>query len=303
MTATDSNPSMDTRGHFLQALRRVLRPIVRLMIRSGIRYDEFADVARRAYVESAIRDSDAHVLRPTRDQVAWMTGINRERIDHYIQSDGAIASVEPVPTRVVAEVLHKWHTDPQYLGSSAAPLELEFDAPVGPSFRRLVGQVDAHAEPEVILEKLLQARSVSRMEDGRIRAVSRCFIWPEEVISRIEYWGATLAHMIETLEHNLSSSSAENKRLERSVFADRGLPEQLLPDFHAFTLECANEFLSDLDNWLGQDAYVSECEAGPTVEMGLNVFFFLESPSDLTPLTALVQTRRKSASSDSGNGQ
>ena len=46
--------------HLLVALRRILRPIVGILIRAGIRFEEFSDVARGVFVESAIRDGLDH---------------------------------------------------------------------------------------------------------------------------------------------------------------------------------------------------------------------------------------------------
>ena len=300
MSSVEFGLSIDARPHYLQALRRVLRPIVRLMIRSGVRYDEFADVARRAYVESAIRDSDRDSPPPTRDQVAWITGINRERVDHYIERDEALPSIQSKLTDVAVEVLHRWHTDSHYLGSSGIPLELEFSAPTGPSFERLVTQIDAQSQPELILERLVRARSAVRSGDERIRAVSRRFTWPEEVISTSDYWGSTLTRVIETHEYNFTTAKAENKRLERSVFADHGLSEQLLPSFHAFAQERADQFLFELDDWLGRHSQESSNQGAPRVAIGVNVFFYVESRSDLTPARDLVQPRRNWTGVDDG---
>ena len=300
MSSVELDLSIDARPHYLQALRRVLRPIVRLMIRSGIRYDEFADVARAAYIESAIRDSDRDGRPPTRDQVAWITGISRERVDHYIECDETLPSIKTKLTDVAVEVLHRWYTDSHYLGSSGIPLELEFSAPTGPSFEHLVTQIDAQSNPELILERLLRARSVVRSGDERIRAVSRRFTWPEEVISRSDYWGNTLARVIETHEYNFTTAKADNKRLERSVFADHGLSEQLLPSFHAFAKERADQFLFELDDWLGQHSQESPNQRAPRVAIGVNVFFYIESRSDLCPVRALAQRRRNFIRVDDG---
>ena len=44
--------STDARKQLLYALWCVLRPIVRILIRAGIRFDEFAEIARAAYIGS-----------------------------------------------------------------------------------------------------------------------------------------------------------------------------------------------------------------------------------------------------------
>ncbi len=292
MTGVDTNLSIDSRRDFLRALRRILRPIVRLMIRSGIRYDEFVDVARGAYVESAIRDVDKDAPRPTRDQVARTTGIQRDRVDHYIESNVPLPSGDRIFARVETEVLHRWYTDPRYLGPTGAPLELAVTSPDGLGLKELVAQIDEQANPDSILEKLLQANSVTRLDNGLLRALSRFFIWPGEDALRSDSMGYTVARMIETHEHNLCSRDPENRRLERTVSTDRGISEQLLRSFHSFARERAEQFLIDLDDWLGQRSLSSEYQNAQRVPIGIHVFFYVEPPSDLVPLATLVRPRR-----------
>ena len=300
MTGVDTNLSIDSRRDFLQALRRILRPIIRLMIRSGIRYDEFVDVARGAYVESAIRDVDKDAPRPTRDQVAWTTGIQRDLVDHYIESNESHSTQDTTSKHVETDLLHKWYTDPRYLGPTGAPIELAFDTPGGPSLKDLLAQIDARVDADSILEKLLRARSVTRLDNGLLRALSRFFIWPEEDAVRHDSMGCTVAHMIETHEHNLCFGDPENRRLERTVSTDRGISEQLLPSFHAFARERAEQFLIDLDDWFGQHSSSSGHQTAQRVEIGVNVFFYVEPPLDVGPLTTLVQPRRTTPNVNAG---
>jgi hypothetical protein len=292
MSSVELELSIDARPHFLQALRRVLRPIVRLMIRSGVRYDEFANVARCAYVESAVRDGIGEIKDATRDEIAWATGINRERVDHYIEGTEPLPGDGISPISLMSEVLHKWYTDPKYLGPSGAPLEIEIDAASAPNFCDLVTQIDANASPAPVLEELLRAGAVTHCDAQRIRAVTRCFIWPKGAFPLFQYFGVTLAQLIETHEHNLTCTDAKKKRLERSVFAERGLSEQLLPSFHAFAKERADQFLADLDDWLGGLAHSLTKTTGPRMEAGVNVYFYMERPTDTQDLTALVQYSR-----------
>ena len=45
-----------SRDQLLYAFRRVLRPLIRILVRSGVRYDEFLELVRGVYVEAAVRD-------------------------------------------------------------------------------------------------------------------------------------------------------------------------------------------------------------------------------------------------------
>ena len=297
MSSVDPSLSIDARRHFLQALRRALRPIIRVLIRSGVRYDEFATATRAAYVESASEDGIGEITRPTVEQISWATGIDGEQVRHHSGSDlnQTSETAEYRSTRIMTEILHKWHTDPKYLGSYGTPLELEIDShPNTPSFRTLVNQIDKSADVEATLGELIAARSVMYSGNSRIRALTRFYIWTRGSASGIDYFGATVARMIETHEHNLTSASNEGKRLERSVFADRGLPVHLLTKFHEFATDRASQFLCELDDWFGENASSDFYESSSRADIGVNLYFYVEAAPDERPLSAVVKPRRSS---------
>lgn len=304
MSSVDPRLSIDARPHFLLALRRVLRPVVRLMVRYGIRYDEFADVARTAYIESAAKTASDEVTQSSFDQIEWATGINRAQIEHRIYA--ADEPLEPAPllssTRMMAELLHKWHTTPRYLDSDGSPLDLEFDSASGePTFSMLVAEVNVDADPRIILDGLLDSKCVAYFDDNRIKVLTRTLIWAQGGVRSIDYFGVNLSRMIETLEHNLTSTDADRKRLERSVFADRGIPTHLVSEFHAFATERATQFLYDLDDWLAQHEMQRNESNEPFNDVGVNLFFYLETPRDSRPLSALVKPARLSTSCNSAS--
>ena len=273
----------------LYGLRRVLRPIVRILIRAGIRFDEFADLARGVYVESAIRDGLDHASNLTRARISVVTGVTRQQVNYYIDNDGALPSASPTLAGVLVEVLQKWHTDPQYVGPYGIPLELEFEVSSGRSFRSLVSIVDAKASPGIVLEELLRVGSVTYSGEKHFRAVSRYFMMPEPMSpQQVEYFGNTLTRLAKTLEFNMSPRNSE-KRLERFVVADRGLPEEVLPQFETYARDRTSEFLLDLDNWLTPYSSSDDTDPSPRVATGVNVFLYVDTPSDDKPLASLVQ--------------
>lgn len=297
MTSIVPSLSFDARQHFLQALRRVLRPIVRLMVKQGIRYDEFADVARAAYVESAIKLVPDEVGQRIANRIEWATGVNQAQIEHYIEAASEPLDAAPLvkSTRTLTEVLHKWHTGSNYIDSDGRPLELEFDSASNkPTFAMLVAEIDVDIDPKTVFDGLLDARCVAYTDENRIKVLTRALIWTQGGVQSIDLFGVNLSRMIETLEHNLTSSGIDQKRLERSVFADRGIPVHLIPEFHAFATERATKFLYDLDDWLAQHETQHQASAEALKEVGVNLFFYIEAPTDTTPLSAMVQPLRHS---------
>jgi Family of unknown function (DUF6502) len=276
------------RNRMLFALRRVLRPIARLLISAGIRFDEFAELARGVYVESAIRSGTSKPFPPTRERVAMLTGLTGRQVDYYIDSEGALPMADPTLAALLVEVLHKWHTVPQYAGPYGIPLELEFGAPVDRCFRSLVALVDPALDPRKALQELLRTGAAAPAGERHFRALSRSLTMPDPTSPQlIEHFGMTLSRLAATLEYNMYPEHRE-KRLERHVVADRGLTSEIVPEFEAYVRGRAADLLSDLDNWLAPYAS-DEVDSRDRVATGVNVFLYAEPPMKEQSLTALSE--------------
>lgn len=280
--------SSETRKQLLYALRRILRPIVRILIRAGVRFDEFAELARGVYVETAVRDGIEHFVIPTRERIAVVTGVTRHQVDYYIDNEGALPLADPTLATALIEILQKWHTDSRYVGPYGIPLELEFDSPPRRCFRSLVAMVDSRISAGMALEELLRVGSVTHAGERHFRATSRYFMMPESMSpEQIEYFGKTLPRLARTLEYNMNPKNLD-KRLERFVVADRGLPVEVLPEFEKYARGRTVDFLLELDNWL--IPYTSsDVDSSERINIGVNAFLYVESPDNAESLASVVQ--------------
>lgn len=283
------NPTQP-QDHLLLALRRILRSLARLLIRIGIRFQEFDTLARQIFVESAIRDC-AHHGKPSRERIAVLTGLTRAEVNRCVDGGDGVDGIDPTLRPILVEVLHRWHTAPGYGGPYGIPLELEFDVPTNRCIRSLVALVNPKVNPKVVLRELLRSGAVLRADDNRFRAASRAFMMPDPTSpALIEAFGMTVSRLSTTLEYNMDRNHAE-KRLERRVFADRGLPVDMVPAFENYARAKAADFLLELDNWLASQSKSDVNAPGPhsQVDTGVNVCLYVE-PSATTqqPLTSLV---------------
>lgn len=279
--------SMEMRSYLVCALQRALRPLVRLLIRAGIRFDEFAHLARGVYVESAIRDGTGVAGIPSRARVAATVGITRRDLDSYIDNEGALPLAVPTLAVLATEVLKKWHSTPEYVGPYGIPRELEFDSPGGRCIHSLVALVMPEADPRVVVDELLHTGAVVVTPGRHFRAVSRSFMMPDPASPQvIEHVGRTLSRLGATLEFNMDSRHRE-KRLERRVSAGRGLPPELVPEFEKYARSRAGDFLVELDNWLAPYSS-NEADGADRIDTGVNVFGYVEPAATEDSLASLV---------------
>jgi Family of unknown function (DUF6502) len=277
----------NSRDHLLYAFRRVLRPLIRILVRSGVRYDEFLELVRGVYVETAVRDGLGERSAPTRAKISVSTGVPRRDVDRFIDNDGALPPVTKSLAATLSEILNKWHTDPQFVGPYGIPLELEVNSQKNRSFIELVNAVDSSANAHDVLDELMRFRAVVWSGDTHVRTISRACIPVEEMSpAQIELFGNALTRLSNTLQFNLDRLNVE-KRLERSVISDRGLPSTVIPVFEKHVRERVSELLIELDNWLSQ--YSVEDQQGTGFErVGVAVFQFVEPVADETSLRERV---------------
>lgn len=270
------------RAHLIHAFRKVLRPLVKILIRAGVRYDEFSEVIKGVFIESAIRDGLGRAGPLTRSRVSLVTGITRSDVDRFVDNESLLAPPPPTHATTLTEVLHLWNTDPRYLGPFGVPLEIDFDSTPGRCFLDLVNRVDADADAALILEELVRT-GVVVPAGNYLKVISRSYVIADLMSPQaLEYFGNTLANLAQTLEYNMRQSP-ESKRLQRSVIADRGLPASEMSNFDAFLKGRVQQMLTDVDDWIGQHSMRWEAEEGHIVSTGLTAYHYVETESGPQP--------------------
>jgi hypothetical protein len=233
----------------LAATRQWLRPLVHVLIRCGITWREFAEVAKTAYVEVATTKFGKRG-RPTNvSRSAVLTGLSRREV--RVQRERIEAGPE-APTGYVTKaslVLSAWHLEPDFLDSTGKPALLALDGQ-GATFTALLRRVGAgDVRPSTILKELRSAGAVRVAEDGRLQALQRMYVPHKMDEELIRLWGTVLADVATTYLHNLTRDAKAPSRFERAAVNDRVLASAL-PEFREFLNQEGQAFLERVDAWL-----------------------------------------------------
>ena len=267
------------------AVRKILRPIVRILIRAGLRYDDFCDVAKVVYVESAIRDGLGMPGEKTPARIAFATGVTRSDVVRFVRESSKPQEIKPTFAAALTEILNRWHTDPEFTGPYGIPLDIGFERPEGRCFVDLAYHADPKAPPGILLQELLDSGVVQRVGDEHLKVLSRTFV-VADVMSPVmlEYFGNAVTDLATTIQHNMSAEKAD-KRLERSVFADHGLTPSQLPAFENFARARVQQLIVDVDNWLSTDGKrLDTREVEPVLDVGINIFQYVRAREPEGPL-------------------
>ena len=267
----------------LSACRHLLRPLVRILVRHGVLYSDFADSVRGAYIDVAISDlASARELSNAR--IGILTGVGEREVKRIRDAD---ARAEPeVGIHQIARVLQGWCQDVDFLGPYGIPLEVPFaDDPL--SFEQLVARYAPGAPANALLEELVRAEAAVRTDDGYVRLVNRTYLPSPLDNLGLERLGNVVGYFIDTVDFNLQKRKQGEGRFERYAITMEGISPEDCLEFNELIREKGQHFLEIVDDWLGEHEIKggNKLPASKSIHAGVGVFHFIENSSPTSEAT------------------
>jgi len=203
----------------LFALLKALRPIARILMKSGIGYREFSEISKSAFVDVATSDFGLRG-RPTNiSRVAVMTGLTRKEVRRLRDKISAGNQIDLARVIPPAEIIEKWHSDSEFLDSSGRPKTLDFVGP-SPSFAALVKKYGGDIPPGAMRTELKRVGAVIENDSGQL-TVQMKFFRPFDRDEQLQRTlGQALYGLALNIDHNIASDIDESW-VERTAFSTR----------------------------------------------------------------------------------
>lgn len=199
-------------------LARLLRPLVRLAIRSGVTFPALTDLLRELYVNVAEHEFSLPSKSQTDSRVSLLTGIHRKEVSR-LRGAGAPVNVVPVAVSRTSRILARWLADPAFTDADGRPLPLPRSSEDGsPSFDGLVESVTRDVRPRVVLDEWRDRGLVTRDSDDRIVLSESAFVPQSGSDQQLYYLGRNLHDHIAAAVTNVESP--QPRFLERAVHYD-----------------------------------------------------------------------------------
>jgi hypothetical protein len=260
----------------LAAYRKLLHPLVRILIRSGISFGETAEVLKTVFVEVAGRDFNLPDRKTSLSRIAILTGLTRKEVakQNEILRSGAL-NFDSNLNRVI-RVLEGWHNDPTFTGPYGMPMDLPFESSTSPSFSTLVRQHSGDMAPRAMLDELIRVGAVEQTAAGAFKVLVRVYIPRDFHPDALHRFGDVVRDFVNTYEFNMDKQPGKG-RFERIVFADDGLREDLVPAFDALLRAKGYKFLLELNNWISAQDNVSTRggKGSRRIKTGVGVYHFV----------------------------
>lgn len=263
--------SENVKKSLLAACRHLLHPLVRILLRHGVNYGEFADAVRGAYIDIASKELLPSDQAQSDARVGIVTGMNAREVGRIRESD---ANAEPkVNANQIARVLQGWSQDQDYLGPYGLPLEVPF-AGERPSFEDLVDCYAVGAPPRVLLGELVRVGAAAATSDGYVRMLNRTYVPSPLDPVGLERFGNIVNYFIDSVDANLQKKRQGEGRFERFAITMEGLSPSAFAEFDVFVREKGQEFIEIIDDWIGEHEMKGGHRLPPdrSIRTGVGVF-------------------------------
>ena len=233
------------------AVRSLLKPLVRLLIKQGVSFGEFSEVAKHVFVEVAVRDFRPENRPVTQSRAAVLTGLTRKEVRRVINTTLRSEPEFRTESNRLVRVLQAWHTEPDFIGPYGLPLELPWDSNEAriPSFSELVRRHSGDMTPRQILDELVRAGAVQETDSGWYKVLRRDYEPVPLDPSSLERFGTVVNRFIRTVSENLEKEKAESGKFERIVFTDAAIRRRDVQLFDIWIKREGQTFLERIDDW------------------------------------------------------
>lgn len=260
----------------LNAFFVALRPIAKILLRYGIGFREFAEVAKSAFVDVATSEYGIRG-RPTNiSRVAVMTGLTRKEVRRLRDQLTEGNEIFSEKTNPLAKVLHRWHSEDEFLDSNGRPATLPFFGDTR-SFAALVKKYGGDIPPGAMRTELKRVEAIEEDNDGNIRAIRR------DIRPKADHENLCLAlvhgayPLLSNIAHNTNPKSEEGSWAELTAFT-ASVQESDIPRLRRICNDRAKEAAESFDDLFGAYEKLDEGREDPDSSrpVAIGVFYFEE---------------------------
>lgn len=207
------------------AIKRVLRPFVKLMLANNLTYTLIIDVLKTLYVEVADQEFAEGGKRLTDSRISLMSGVHRKDVRRLRELQPGVEDVMPDNVSLGSQLIALWNANPKYLNADGSPRPLPRFAVTNDSesFESLVRSLSTDIHPRAVLDEWLRIGVANIDEQNFVRLTTDMFIAQEGFEEKVFYFGHNLHDHAQAAVANVLSQTVNGQSisfLERCVHYD-----------------------------------------------------------------------------------
>lgn len=211
----------------LSAVTHVLRPLVELLLVSGVKHAAIDEALRELLVEVARRQVPGAAQSRAVSRISVATGIHRKDVKRLLTTAGRTAELGR--RTASSEAFTRWLTDTRFLDARGRPRALlrQADEAGGPSFELLARETSRDVHPRTILDELLRLKLAVVDADDHVRLLTDAFVPAAGEREMFHFLSQNVGDHLCAAVANVEGQG--DRFLEQAVFADE-LSEESVAD-------------------------------------------------------------------------
>lgn len=260
------------RAALAAAVVRVLRPLVRAVLRSGMSYKAFNDLVKWVYVDISMKEFTIPGRKNSKSRVAVLTGLTRREVDRLVRM---AEPKEGTPERYnrAARVLSGWSEDPRFRGSDDQPAILLIEGESG--FTELVRMYSGNQPYRAVLDELVRVGSVERVDTDHVKLVKAYYepVSGKQEEEKLNILGIATGDLLETIAYNIRRS--DGPAFYQQEIYER-VPVSKLEEMRESIRKHCDQFAVKTDRMLYTQLGIDTNAAGHSTDRraGVGIYYF-----------------------------
>ena len=252
----------------IDALTRLLRPLVRITLRQGLSAEAFEEVVRRVYVDVAEKDFALDGKKQTTSRIGVLTGLNRKEVARLKKMPLATnGESHPSSQNRVERVVSAWLADATFQDEKGDPRPLDF---LGEgSFSELVRRHSGDMPARAVADELIRIGVLGEADDRKLRLLSRGYVPDPESQELVRILGTHAEDWFNTFDHNMTHGREEARYQRQVIYTE--VPTRHAEEFRSLSARWGQQTLEELDRWLAEKKATRDANE-PTVRLGLGIY-------------------------------
>jgi hypothetical protein len=195
---------------------RILKPLIRILLRNGIAYGTFADMARKIYVDAGYDEAADRGQKQTVSNVSIITGINRKEVKRLKESLTFDSDNSLKKFNRIVRVLAGWQHDDEFLDNDHEPKDLQLEG-MKSSFTSLVKRYSGDMPVVAMLNALMDSGNIKVIDNGNIQLINPNYLPSVDSDQKLNILGIDTAEFIDTIDHNINIDNPDDAWFQRKA--------------------------------------------------------------------------------------
>ncbi len=245
---------------------RILKPLTRVLLRNGMAYATFADIARKVYVDIGFEEVRRQGHKQTVSNVSILTGINRKEVKRLKEALAYNTDTSLRKFNRIVRVIAGWQHDEDFLDKNHEPRDLLLDSGTS-SFTNLVKRYSGDMPVVAMLNALIDSGNICVIDNGNIQLINPNYLPANDSDKKLNILGIDTAELMQTIDHNINVKHADDAWFQRKA-SNTHVNINALPKIKQRIGKKAQQLLEDIDAEFSQNE-TEDSDATCSVSFGI----------------------------------